>query len=167
MLDSVLVLNANFEPIHICNIRRAISLILDDKASLVLNGRGYVHSVTVSYPIPSVIRLEKMIQRPRPIVQLTRVEVFRRDNYTCQYCGSRSNELTIDHVVPRRANGPHIWTNVVTACMKCNHLKGARTPEQANMVLLCRPEPPPRTIQYYFQNHIKSNMSWVEFISGW
>jgi 5-methylcytosine-specific restriction endonuclease McrA len=167
MLDSVLVLNANFEPIHICNTRRALSLIINQKAALILNGRGYIHTVTTLYPIPSIIRLEKMIVRPRPIVQLTRHEVFRRDGYTCQYCGTKGGDLTIDHVIPRLLDGPHSWTNVVTACIKCNHFKGAKTPEQAGMHLLKIPALPPSSTAYYFQKHMHENDNWIPFIEGW
>ncbi len=166
-LDSVLVLNANFEPIHVCNTRRALSLILSQKAALILNGRGYIHTVSETYPIPSVIRLENMISRPRPEVQLTRHEIFRRDGYTCQYCGAKGGELTLDHVIPRTAQGPHTWTNVVSACISCNHKKGARTPEQAGMHLLRTPTKPPVSIHYYFQKHIHENDEWEQFIQGW
>ncbi|HEX9013193.1 MAG TPA: HNH endonuclease, partial [Anaerolineaceae bacterium] len=121
MTMPVLVLNANFEPIHVCDVRRAIGLMITDKASLVLNGRGEIKTVSRSYPLPSVIRLEKMVIRPRVRIKLTRREVFRRDNFTCQYCGRRVNDLTIDHVIPRHMGGKHTWTNVVTACAQCNH----------------------------------------------
>lgn len=166
-MDSVLVLNANFEPIHVCTTRRALGLILDNKAALILNGRGYIHTVSTLYPIPSVIRLEKMVTRPRLKVPLTRHEVFRRDNYTCQYCGVRGGELTLDHVIPRTQHGPHSWTNVVTACVQCNHRKGAQTPEQAGMRLLRQPTEPPGSITYYFQKHLNENESWEAFLRGW
>ena len=77
MTIPVLILNANFEPIHVCDTRRAIGLILSEKASLVLNGRGEIKTVSRSYPLPSVIRLEKMVSRPRVRIKLTRREVFR------------------------------------------------------------------------------------------
>ena len=109
MSADVLVLNANFEPIHVCNMRRAINLILADKAILVLNGRGEIHTVRRNFPRPSVIRLMNMIHRPRPQIKLTRREIFRRDAYTCQYCGKKTVDLTIDHVIPRHMGGPHSW----------------------------------------------------------
>ncbi|RME91123.1 MAG: HNH endonuclease, partial [Anaerolineae bacterium] len=124
MQAPVLVLNANFEPINVCTTRRAIGLILAGKAAMVVNGRGYIHTVSQAFPRPSVIRLERMIHRPRPRVKLTRREIFRRDNYTCQYCGRRTPMLTVDHVLPRHLGGKHTWTNVVTACPACNHRKG-------------------------------------------
>ena len=136
----VLVLNANFEPINVCNSRRAIGLMLAGKATLIANGRGVIQTVSSTYPRPSVIRLEHMIQRPRPHVKLTRREVFRRDNYTCQYCGRRDVNLTVDHVIPRHLGGPHKWTNLVAACSACNHRKGGRRVEEAHMHLaICKP----------------------------
>ncbi|MGD0709502.1 MAG: HNH endonuclease, partial [Anaerolineaceae bacterium] len=100
-METVLVLNANFEPINVCNMHRAIGMMLADKASLVLNGRGEIRTASQSFPRPSIIRLEKMVHRPRPAVRLTRREIFRRDNFTCQYCGKHTGSLTIDHIVPR------------------------------------------------------------------
>src|SRR5512141_2366797 len=111
MNEPVLVLNANFEPIYECNTRRAVGLILSGKANLVMNGRGYIKTVKTSIPRPSIIRLDQLIHRPRFHVKLTRREVFRRDNYTCQYCGRREAGLTVDHVVPRFQGGVHVWTN--------------------------------------------------------
>ncbi|MCL4561416.1 MAG: HNH endonuclease [Chloroflexi bacterium] len=163
----VLVLNANFEPIHVCDIRRAIGLIMTDKASMVLNGRGEIKTVSRSYPLPSVIRLEKMIIRPRSRIKLTRREVFRRDNYTCQYCGRHSLDLTIDHVIPRHLGGKHTWTNVVAACSQCNHRKGGRTLEEAKMHLLRTPKEPPASAFYVFGRHLAENAEWEPFILGW
>ncbi|NIV31113.1 MAG: HNH endonuclease, partial [Anaerolineae bacterium] len=72
------------------------------------------------YPRPSVIRIGYMVKRPRPRVRLTKREVFRRDDYTCQYCGSRARTLTLDHIVPRHRGGRHRWENLVAACASCN-----------------------------------------------
>jgi 5-methylcytosine-specific restriction endonuclease McrA len=96
MAEPVLVLNANFEPINVCGMRRALGLVLADKAMLVLNGRGEVRTASRSFPRPSVIRLNLMVHRPRPILKLSRREVFRRDGYICQYCGKHTLDLTID-----------------------------------------------------------------------
>lgn len=105
MNHHVLLLNANYEPINVCNLRRALGLMINMKATLVLNGRGFVRGINNEYPIPSIIRLNYMVHRPRPHLKLTREEVFRRDNYTCQYCGNSNRQLTIDHVVPRHMAG--------------------------------------------------------------
>jgi 5-methylcytosine-specific restriction endonuclease McrA len=163
----VLVLNANFEPINVCGTRRAMGLLLDGKADLVANGRGEIKTVTRSYPCPSVIRLEMMVQRPRPRIKLTRREIFRRDNYTCQYCGRRMQDLTVDHVIPRHMGGMHIWTNVVTACAHCNHHKGGRPLGEAHMHLAHIPKEPPANAAYIFGRHLSENSEWEPFIKGW
>lgn len=167
MQEPVLVLNANFEPINVCNTRRAIGLLLSGKAALVVNGRGYIHTVSDILPKPSVIRLEDMIHRPRPRVKLTRREVFRRDNYTCQYCGKREGNLTVDHVYPRHLGGEHIWTNVVAACPACNHRKGGRPMEEVHMHLLHIPKEPPANAMYLYGRHLSEFVEWEPYINGW
>jgi len=163
----VLVFNANFEPLNVCTTRRAIGLILNGKASLVMNGRGYIKTVTYSYPRPSIIRLEQMVKRPRLRVRLTKREILRRDNFTCQYCGKRVANLTIDHVIPRHLGGQHSWGNLVTACPSCNHHKGSYTLEQLHMKPIRIPEEPPTSAQYLFARHIGDNVEWLPFIEGW
>lgn len=167
MNEPVLVLNANFQPINITSTYRAINMVLAEKATLVMNGRGVIHSVSEAYPLPSVIRLNRMVKRPRPIVKLTRKEIFRRDNFTCQYCGRQTNTLTIDHVIPRHMGGETTWSNVVTACSRCNHLKGGMTPEQSGMVPLRRPQAPPCTAVYLFGKHSDHSQEWQEYLIGW
>jgi 5-methylcytosine-specific restriction endonuclease McrA len=167
MSHSVLVLNANYEPINVCEVRRAIGLVLTDRALLVLNGRGEIHTCTVSYPRPSVIRLHNMVHRPRPQLKLTRREIFRRDNYTCQYCGKTTTILTIDHIQPRHLGGLHTWTNVVAACSFCNHKKGGRALEDLNMQLLKPPKEPPTSASYIFKRHLLDNHDWEPYIANW
>lgn len=167
MQAPVLVLNANFEPINVCDTRRAIGLILNDKASLVMNGRGFIRTVSRTLPRPSIIRLTKMIRRPRPRVKLTKREILRRDDFTCQYCGQHATSLTIDHVIPRHLGGQHTWKNLVAACPTCNHRKGGRTIEQAQMHLLHTPAEPPISALYIFGRHIKENQEWLPFVQGW
>ena len=163
----VLVLNANFEPVNVCDMRRAINLLLAEKASLVVNGRGEIKTISTSFPRPSVIRLQKMITRPRRHLKPTRREIFRRDNYTCQYCGKKTAVLTIDHVIPRYRGGKHTWDNVVAACSSCNHRKGGRILSEANMRLLHSPGEPPSSAQYIFGRHLADNSDWEIFLSGW
>jgi len=167
MNEPVLVLNANFQPINITSTYRAINMLLAEKATLLLNGRGVIHSVSRMFPLPSVIRLTSMIKRPRPIVKLTRKEIFRRDNYTCQYCGRQTKDLTIDHVIPRRLGGKTIWQNVVAACSRCNHLKGGATPRQSGMYPLRKAKNPPNTATYLFGKHLGDNHEWQNFLIGW
>ena len=163
----VLVLNANFEPINVCNLRRAIGLMLSGKATLLANGRGTIQTISRSLPSPSVIRLEQMVHRPRPHVKLSRREIFRRDNYTCQYCGRQGLNLTVDHVVPRHLGGTHSWLNVVTACATCNHQKGGRKLEESHMTLLTRPFEPPASARYIFGRMLGDNSEWLPFLEGW
>ncbi|MGD8404543.1 MAG: HNH endonuclease [Anaerolineales bacterium] len=167
MYEPVLVLNANFEPINVCTTRRAIGLILAEKAAMVVNGRGHIHTINQLLPRPSVIRLEHMIHRPHPRVKLTRREVFRRDNYTCQYCGRHDPPLTVDHILPKRLGGKHIWTNVVAACPSCNHRKGGRRLEEVHMHLRQFPKEPSASAVYLFGHHLDENGEWEPYISGW
>jgi len=167
MAEPVLVLNANFEPINVCDMRRALGLILADKAMLVLNGRGEIHTSSRAFPRPSVIRLNLMVHRPRPVLKLTRREVFRRDGFICQYCGKHTLDLTIDHVMPRHMGGPHAWTNVVAACAQCNHRKGGRTLDESGMDLLRFPIEPPASPMYIFGRHLPENSDWEQFLEGW
>lgn len=163
----VLVLNSNFEPLNVCTTRRAIGMMLEGKAALIANGRGVIQTVSRSFPLPSIIRLAHMVHRPRPQIKLTRKEVFRRDNYTCQYCGRKVPNLTIDHVVPRHLGGRHVWTNVVTACATCNHQKGGRRLEESRVMLLTTPREPPVSARYLFAQHLQGNEDWEPYISGW
>ena len=137
----VLVLNQSYEPLNICQARRAVALILDGKAEMLEDGLGYIHSASRAYPVPSVIKLEYMVRRPRTERKLTRIGVFYRDNFICQYC-RRTSQLTIDHVIPRFQGGRHTWENVVTACVPCNRRKAGQTPEQASMKLKQTPVRP-------------------------
>ena len=122
----VLVLNQNYEPLNVCNLPRAFRLVFGDKAEVIEYDHQMIRTPRTSYRAPSVIRLQYQIRRPRPRVKLTRREVFQRDRYACQYCGTQSHDLTLDHVVPRHRGGGHTWENLVTACKACNHRKGAQ-----------------------------------------
>ncbi len=138
----VLVLNQNYQPLNVCNARRAIVLLDLGKAELMTNGRGDIHTIIRTVPVPSVIRLMHMIKRPLLRRRLSRRAVFYRDSFTCQYCGKQARTLTLDHIVPRSKGGPHVWTNVVSACIPCNHSKAGSTPAEANMRLRRKPGPP-------------------------
>jgi len=137
--SEVLVLNQNFEPLNVTNLRRAIALIVLEKAEpLETNGR-VLHSEHEALVAPSVVRLRHYVRRPVPELRLTRASVFARDGHTCLYCGRHGGGLTIDHVIPRARGGAYDWTNLVTCCLKCNNKKGNRTPQEAGMRLLARP----------------------------
>ena len=130
----VLVLNATYEPINVCTVRRAVVLLLKERAELVERGLSELHSETSTLARPVVIRLVSYVNVPRDAHRrkITRRAVFARDSWTCQYCGSRSN-LTVDHVIPRSKGGTSSWENIVASCAPCNRRKGDRLPKQADM----------------------------------
>jgi 5-methylcytosine-specific restriction endonuclease McrA len=165
--EPVLILNVNFEPLHVCNTKRALALVFNGKAEIILNGRGTIRSATSEFDIPSVIKLGYLVRRPRLQISLTKREILRRDDYTCQYCGKRSHALTVDHVIPRRLGGQHIWTNVVAACPPCNRRKGGKIPERANMRLRRKPAQPSPSAYYRFGRHLNTHQEWEQFILGW
>ncbi len=146
--NPVLVLNQSYEPLNICHARRALALVMAGKAEMLEDGLGYVHTSRAAYAIPSVIKLYYIVKRPRAERKLTRIAVFHRDHFTCQYCG-KENQLTIDHVIPRFQGGKHTWENVVAACTPCNRRKAGRTPEQANMKLKTTPAKPHNGYAFY------------------
>lgn len=160
-----LVLNQSYEPLNVCRARRAISLIFSGKAEMLENGSGYIHTANTIFPIPSVIKLVYMVRRPRPQPKLTRVEIFNRDHNTCQYCGKTSNQLTLDHVMPRRQGGRHTWENLVSACSPCNRKKAGRTPEQAHMKLYKTPVRPAGSIYLNIPFHfIQTQSHWQKYL---
>ena len=121
----MLVLNATFEPINVCTVRRAVVLLLKEKAEMIERSEWDLHSASANMSRPVVIRLVTYVQIPRDTHRrkITRRAVFARDDWTCQYCGSRSN-LTVDHVVPRSKGGSSNWENIVASCAPCNRRKG-------------------------------------------
>ena len=160
---AVLVLNQNYEPLNICNVRRAVVLLDVGKAELLVNGRGMIHTPRILIPAPSVIRLMYLVRRPLLQRRLSRREVFIRDRYSCQYCGRESHTLTLDHIVPRFRGGAHSWENVVSACIPCNHRKAARTPKEAGMRLL-REARAPRPNPYYLFHTRSLEEGWLQFM---
>jgi 5-methylcytosine-specific restriction endonuclease McrA len=163
--NPVLVLNQSYEPLNICHARRALILVLEGKAEMLEDGLGYLHSSRAAYPIPSVIKLDYMVRRPRSERKLTRVGVFHRDGFICQYCG-RETTLTIDHVIPRFQGGRHTWENVVAACIPCNRHKAGRTPEQANMKLKQFPVKPRDSNAFYIPHRYVNNIPrWQKYLT--
>lgn len=164
----VLVLNQNYEPLNVCTVRRALLLVLCGKAEILEEYQSQIMSYSRSFETPSVIRLIYMIRRPRPRVKLTRREIFLRDDHTCQYCGARAGDLTIDHIVPRSRGGLHTWENLVSACRVCNHRKGGKTVAEARMKLRCDPFEPRAGMYYTIQRRLNAaaHDGWHKFIPG-
>lgn len=161
----VLVLNQNFEPLNICRVRRAVVLVIHGKAEVIENGRGELHAMRTSVPIPSVVRLTQFVKRPRLQKRLTRFEVFNRDKYTCQYCGRETKDMTVDHILPKSRGGGHGWDNVVGCCFACNLRKAGHTPAEAGMRLLRPPLPPPPASFSVPYHYLRAHVEWRKFIA--
>jgi len=164
----VLVLNQNYEPLNVCNVKRALVMVIAGKAEVLEQNGLVLHTIDASFRAPSVIRLAMLIKRPRPQVKLTRREVFIRDSYTCQYCGLQTRDLTIDHIIPKSRNGPHTWENLASACKSCNHRKGGKTLHEARMQLTREPFRPRAGTYYTIQrklHHILQD-EWNKFVPG-
>lgn len=144
MSKQVLVLNASYEPLSLVSVRRAVVLLLREKAELLEVTEQLLRSSRRAIPVPLVIRLVHFVRLPHRKVPATRAAVMLRDAYTCQYCGATPGRqlLTVDHVVPRSRGGAHDWSNLVTACTRCNQKKGSLLPDEAKMQLVRRPFEP-------------------------
>lgn len=140
-MQTALVLNASYEPLSIVPSRRAVCLVLADKAETVEHDAHLMRSELLSVPMPLVIRLRYMVKVPyHRRTSLSRRAVFARDDHRCQYCGASAD--SIDHVMPRSRGGLHVWENVAAACKRCNAVKRDRTPEEAGMHLTAVPRAP-------------------------
>jgi len=161
----VLVLNQSYEPLTICRAKRAVVLVYQGKAEMLENGLGFIHTVSDSFELPSVIRLAYMVRRPYRKKKLTRYEIFNRDKYTCQYCGKETKNLTLDHVIPRYRGGQHTWENVVSACVPCNRRKAGRNPKESGMKLLRKPDYPSDNLLFSIPYHYRqSRYEWQKYL---
>ncbi|RLT39741.1 MAG: HNH endonuclease [Chloroflexi bacterium] len=167
MAKSVLVLNATFEPLSLVSVRRAVVLLLHEKAELVEATERMLSSSSRAFPEPLVIRLTRYVRLPHRSVPATRAGVMLRDAYTCQYCGDTPGryELTVDHVLPRSKGGDHNWTNLTTACKRCNHKKGSLLLEEAQLTLLRKPFEPSYIALVLLSNPIAANY-WETMMNG-
>lgn len=163
MLRKVLVLNQNYEPLTVTSAKRAISLLYLKRVQLVERYACEVHSVSLSLPCPSVIRLHSYVHKPYKEVVLNRKNILKRDHNICQYCGRNSQPMTIDHVIPKSYGGKDTWENLVCACIRCNTKKGNHTPEEAGMKLLKPPRKPSHL--FYLQTMIsKAHETWKPYL---
>ena len=184
LADPTLVLNRNWLPIQVCSVRRALTLVFKGLASIVepenytlydfeswadlkvLEGEPFVQSVSCRIRLPEVIFLRACDHYTRPRVVFTRRNLFRRDRSLCQYCGKRfpTEELSIDHVIPRSKGGQSTWTNCVLACLPCNSRKGNRSLKAAGMTLIRQPVVPPPQMAFALHARLKKP-SWSHFVS--
>ena len=184
----VLVLNRLWQAVNVCSVRRAMSLLFQGHAQVVLNGGGSdfrtfdfsqwadfsqeephsesIHAVSFRIRVPRVILLMVYDRVPRKEIKFTRHNIFERDKSTCQYCGKlfeRSN-LNLDHVIPKNRGGPTNWENIVCSCIRCNTRKGNRTPREAGMRLIRPPKRPKWRPFVQVTFGMKAHESWKHFI---
>lgn len=163
----VLVLNASYEPVNICAVRRALVLVLKGVASAEEHAQMQIHSARQAVRVPSVIRLLEYRRIPHQTRSLSRKNILMRDRYTCQYCHRTlpSSELTLDHVIPRSRSGETAWENLVACCHACNNRKGNRTPEEAGMRLARAPRPfSLHTSRHLMRLLAKSDDCWRKYL---
>lgn len=159
----VLILNQTYEPLAICRLDKAIILTFLQKADVVSNYKNItINSSNKSFAVPSIIKLNRYVKMPYKKIEFSRRNILKRDNHTCQYCGSKSS-LTVDHVHPKSRGGQDTWENLTTACVKCNNKKGNRTPKEANMVLISEPYKP--SYHGFLKTTIgKTEKEWEQFL---
>jgi len=140
MNAKVLILNQNYEPMSVINVRKAVVLLFLGKAELIASVDGKrVRAVSMSMPFPSIVRVSVYVRIPYKRIILSRKNILRRDGHRCQYCGRGDLPLTVDHVLPLSRGGDDTWENLVCACDGCNNRKGDRTPQESNMPLRRNP----------------------------
>jgi 5-methylcytosine-specific restriction endonuclease McrA len=189
---SVLVLNKLFMAVHVISVRRAFILLCKDLAEVVTEEDGqfltydfaswrevsefrrhfinedddWIHTATSQIQVPRVIRLTSYEKLPKQTVKFNRRNIFARDHNQCQYCGKRfpTSELSLDHVTPRSQGGISSWDNIVCACVECNVRKGGRTPKQAHMSLIRKPEKPKRSPMLNLKLTHRKYHSWKTFL---
>lgn len=144
-LGSALVLNASYQPLCVVPVRRALVLALKGKAEVVHNNGQVFRSESIEMRAPSVVRLNYYVKVPyRARASLSRRAVFVRDEFKCQYCGAKAEN--VDHIVPRSRGGAHTWDNVVAACRPCNARKENRSPQDVGLKLRRTPRPPHQSV---------------------
>ncbi len=159
----VLLLNNSYEPIQIIGGKKAIIMLLLEKVDLIEKTNSFICSEKLKLSFPSVIKLKKYVFIKIKNIPLTRKNILSRDNNICQYCGKKSKTMTIDHVIPKDKSGKDTWTNLVSACSKCNIKKGNYLLSQINMKLLNKPKKPSHI--YHMQKLVKSgNALWKPYL---
>jgi 5-methylcytosine-specific restriction endonuclease McrA len=184
----VLVLNRLWQAVNVCSVRRAMSLLFQGHAQVVLNGSGNdfhtydfgewadfsqeephpesISTISFRIRVPRVILLMVYDRVPRKEVKFTRHNIYERDKNTCQYCGKafERNDLNLDHVVPKNRGGPTNWENIVCSCIRCNTRKGHRTPREAGMHLIRAPKRPKWRPFVQVTFGMKAHDSWKHFV---
>lgn len=161
----VLVLNLDHAPVAVVSAQKAIVLLLLNKANLIsIYDFLKIRTVSKSFDYPAVISLNQYKNIPYRGVVLNRANLFRRDRGECQYCGSQK-QLTLDHVIPRSKGGKTSWSNLVTACNRCNIQKGDKTPEQVGLMLKSEPFKP--SLSYFLAEYAERKATqWLPYLSN-
>jgi len=158
-----LVLNAGYEPLAVVSFRRALVLVLAGKASVVADGGSPVVGGSVILPRPSVILLARYVRAPHGrAVPVSRRGVLRRDAHRCAYCGGHAT--TVDHVLPRSRRGADSWENLVACCLRCNNVKGDRTPHEMGWTMRLTPRAPHGTA-WLVRGVERPEPRWDEFLA--
>ena len=168
-MEQTLLLNATYEPLKVVDWRKAITLWCQGKVEVISVYDRDVRSVSVSFRLPSVIRLFSYItiRRRFNYVPFSRANIYARDAHQCQYCGREFavSELTFDHVVPVSQGGLKDWENIVTSCISCNRRKGGQTPSQAGMSITREPRRPTTATMVRFSIDInQAPDSWRDYL---
>lgn len=141
-----LVVDAGFQPVNLINGFEALVMVISEKAEVVSEYDQVVRSVSLTFQLPKIIKLKRIVKAIRKATQIaySKYNVHTRDNFTCQYCNLKLNQksATIDHILPKSRGGQNTWENTVTACGRCNNKKDSKTPREANMKLLRQPQKP-------------------------
>ena len=161
--EAVLLLNSTYEPLNVINLRRAVRLLLTGKGDSVEHTGRMIRFGAGEFRVPEVVRLGYYVKRPAQKVKFTKSAVFLRDNYTCQYCGHQTRELTIDHVVPKVRGGLTSWTNVVACCKRCNNSKGDKSLKDSGFKL-ARPPKEPRFLPYLRMVRSGHQKTWDKYL---
>lgn len=162
--ERVLILNQSYEPLTTCSTRKALILLFLTKADLIEDNKNrQIRTISNFYPFPSVIKLNSYKRVPRKHLELSRKNIFQRDNYSCQYCGSKELSLTIDHIIPKSRGGVDSWENLTTACFKCNNAKGNMTLQEVGFRMTSKPMKP-NYIMFLNKSINKMEDSWKQFL---
>lgn len=167
MTAQTLLLTAGYQPLKVVSWQRAITLLTLGKVEVLEEYDREVRSTTVVFKMPAVVRLLRVFRRPRKPVKFSRVNIYARDRFRCQYCRVKlpMSKLTYDHVVPRAQGGKTVWENIVTACAPCNARKGNRTPAQANLKLAKPPVRPTWVpVASFTINQHSAPDAWTEYL---
>lgn len=140
-MTKVLVLNSDYTPLNVTNMRRGFILVMKGKAEIVKEDVNKIVTTIGEFAKPIIIRLLNYIGYRNKGIKVNRKRIMKRDGYACGYCKSKKN-LTIDHIIPKSRGGKNTWDNLVTCCNRCNTIKDNKTPNEAGMTLKVKPYQP-------------------------